>query len=141
MIPLTRILLASGIAPLAVAVPIGLSAFFAWSYAINDISNPDLRSITPVTFALQFTVPLYGGLVVGFLATSWLLQITGRLNLKALLITSGAISLLAGAAVGGGAFAYAAPWEAVLNVLVMSLVVVALLAVVSASWWRLAGSK
>jgi hypothetical protein len=84
------------------------------------------------------SIPIYGGLVVGFLVLSLLLQGLRRLTLKALLVASGVISLVAGITIGGGAFSYAALWETVLNVLLMSLVSFAILAAVSACWWRLA---
>jgi hypothetical protein len=134
-----RILLASTVAPLAAAVPIAILGFFMWSYAINEpFAKSELSAVTRLSFAVLSTMPIYGGLAFGFLVVSLLLRVFKRLTLKALLVVSAAISLAAGVVVGSGAFAYAAPWEAVLNLLLMSLVSFAILAGVSASWWRLA---
>jgi hypothetical protein len=134
-----RILLASTVAPLAAVVPIAILGFFMWSYAINEsFAKSELSAVTPLSFAVLSAIPIYGGLAVGFLVASLLLRVFKRLTLKALLVVSAAISLAAGVVVSSGAFAYAAPWEAVLNLLHMSLVSFAILAGVSASWWRLA---
>ena len=137
-----RILLASIVAPLAAAVPIAVLAFFMWSYAIKEpLANSELSSVTPLSFALWSVAPIYCGLAIGLLVATLLLRAFKCLTLKALLALSASISLAAGILVGGGAFAYAAAWEAVLNVLLMSLVSFAILAVISASWWRLAESR
>jgi hypothetical protein len=137
-----RILLASTVAPLAAAVPTAMLGFFMLSYAINEpFAKSELIAVTPFSFAVLSTIPIYGGLAVGFLVVTLLLQVFKRLTLKALLVVSAAISLAAGVVVGSGAFAYAAPWVAVLNLLLMSLVSFAILAGVSASWWRLAASR
>ena len=141
MVPISRILLASIVAPLAAVVPIAVLGFFMWSFAIKEpLTNSELSSVTPLSFALLSVAPIYGGLAVGLLVVTLLLRAFKCLTLKALLAVSAGSSLAAGILVGGGAFAYAAPWEAVLNVLLMSLVSLAVLAAVSASWWRLAES-
>jgi hypothetical protein len=135
-------LLASSVAPLTAAVPIVMLGFFMWSYAINGpLIMSEMSAVTPFSFAVLSSVPIYGCLAVGLLVVSFLLQVFERLTLKALLVVSAAISLTSGVAVGSGAFAYAAAWEAVLNVLLVSLVSFALLAGVSASWWRLAARR
>ena len=142
MIPMPRILLASSVAPLGAAVPIAMLGFFMWSYAINEpFAKSELSAVTPFSFAMLSALPIYGCLAVDFLVVSLLLQFFKRLTLKALLAVSAATSLAAGVVVGSGAFAYATPWEAVLNVLVMSLVSFAILACVSALWWRVAASR
>jgi membrane protein implicated in regulation of membrane protease activity len=100
-----------------------------------------VSAVTPFSFSVLSSVPIYGCLAVGFLVVSLLLQVFKRLSLKALLVVSAAISLAGGVVVGSGAFAYAAAWEALLNVLLLSLASFAILAGVSASWWRLAAGR
>jgi len=136
VISVSRILVASSVAPLAAVAPVVFLAIVMWShFEAVALARPDLSALE---FAALFAVPIYIGLVLGLFLLTTLLHVLDRLTRQAMFIASAATSFVTAASFGCDWQSSCALSEALPYIGVQFVVAFAALAGVSALWWQVA---
>ena len=136
-----RILSASAIAPLAIAVPVFVLGLGMWAGSAMVVANPALNRLSALQFGAINAAIVYVALLLICLLVALLLRRFKALRRQVLLGIAGLGSLIAGAWLGCSWEAACSSYGGVINLVIQGGIAFSLSAVLIATWWWLATRK